>query len=161
MRAKLDWSDPSKMVLDMGRGDCIHTITVVAGKEQLTVEPTAVQPLPQPARKLGPPPGHTTEGFVNTETLGSYAVGAAALYDFLPTAELDISDPHETSELTAIVTRMVAAIREVEAASDACHTYEQLVLANLRAIHQRLSRGQKHKSAELSTSTTPLQCKSI
>ncbi len=60
----------------------------------------------------------------------SRAVGAAALYDFLPTAELDISDPHETSELTAIVTRMVAAIRDVEAASDACHPYEQLVLAN-------------------------------
>ena len=130
MRAKLDWSDPSKMVLDMGRGGCTHTITVVAGKEQLTVKPTAVQLLPQPARKLGPPPGHTTEGFDNTETLGSYAVGAAALYDFLPTAELDISDPHETSELTAIVTRMVAAIRDVETASDACHPYEQLVLAN-------------------------------
>ncbi len=84
------------MVLDMGRGGCTHTITVVAGKEQLTVKPTAVQLLPQPARKLGPPPGHTAEGFDNTETLGSYAVGAAALYDFLPTAELDISDPHET-----------------------------------------------------------------
>jgi hypothetical protein len=54
MRAKLDWSDPNKMVLDMGRGGCLDTITVDAtGKEQLTVEPKAVQLLPQPARRLG------------------------------------------------------------------------------------------------------------
>jgi hypothetical protein len=68
MRAKLDLSDPDKMVLDTGRGGCRHTITVSAtGKQQAMVEPTADQ-LPQPTRRLGLPPGHTSEGFVNAET---------------------------------------------------------------------------------------------
>ncbi len=130
MRAKLDWSDPSKMVLD-----CRHTITVDAtGEPQVTVEPTAVQLLPQPARKLGLPPGHTTEGFDNTETLDSYAVGAAALYDLLP-AELDLyTEPCERSELAASATRMVAVIQYAEAASSVGHEYERLVLANTAKI---------------------------
>ena len=78
------------------------------------MEPTAVQLLPQPARKLGLPPGRlpaTTEGFDKTLNLSSYAVGAAALYDLLP-ADLDLyTEPCETSELAASATRMVAVIQ--------------------------------------------------
>jgi hypothetical protein len=127
MRAKLDLSNPDKMVLDTGRGGCRHTITVgVTGKQQATVEQTADQLLPQPARKLGLPPGHTTDGFVNAKTqddhdLGVAAphVGAVALYDFLPDDVYAEAVRIETSELRECATGMVAAILYAEAASGA------------------------------------------
>jgi hypothetical protein len=37
MRAKLDWSNPSKMVLDTGRGGCRHTLKVDATGEEQTL----------------------------------------------------------------------------------------------------------------------------
>ena len=81
MRAKLDWSDPDKFVLDTGRGGCRHTITVDStGRQVITVEPTGAQLLPQPTRRLGLPPGHTTAGFVGPETRDSFGVGVAAKY---------------------------------------------------------------------------------
>jgi hypothetical protein len=105
MRANLDLSDPDKMVLDTGRGGCRHTITVSAtGKQQAMVEPTADQ-LPQPTRKLGLPPGHTSEGFVNAEPQDGHdgvaapLVGAVALYDFLPDDVYSQAVRTETSEL--------------------------------------------------------------